>query len=59
MKFKFQYTCLSTQFKCKGNGTIPDRCISMKKQCDGIPDCLLGDDEHDCQAKTCLPSQVT
>jgi hypothetical protein len=53
-----QYTCLSTQFKCRGNGTLSDRCILISKQCDGHPDCLAGEDEHNCPPKTCPPNQV-
>jgi hypothetical protein len=53
-----QYTCLNTQFKCRGNGTVSDRCIPASKQCDGHPDCLAGEDEHNCPPKTCPPNQV-
>jgi hypothetical protein len=53
-----QYTCLNTQYKCPGNGTVSDHCIPINKQCDGHPDCIAGEDEENCPPKTCPPNQV-
>jgi len=53
-----QYTCLNTQYKCRGNETVSDRCIPINKQCDGHPDCIAGEDEENCPPKTCPPNQV-
>ncbi|XP_069676734.1 low-density lipoprotein receptor-related protein 1 isoform X1 [Periplaneta americana] len=54
-----QYTCLGTQFKCKGNASVSDRCIPLSKQCDGHADCLAEEDEQDCPPKTCPPNQYS
>lgn len=39
-----QSTCLIGEYKCKFHGY----CIKIDQYCDGIDDCLLGDDEIDC-----------
>ncbi|XP_047119261.1 low-density lipoprotein receptor-related protein 1 [Schistocerca piceifrons] len=51
------YTCLSTQFKCKGNETVSDHCIPLTRKCDDYPDCLAGEDEQNCPPKTCPHNQ--
>ncbi|KAL3288606.1 hypothetical protein HHI36_003043 [Cryptolaemus montrouzieri] len=51
------YTCLSTQFRCPGNDTIPPRCIPDKNHCNKQVDCPLGEDELDCPPVTCPPNQ--
>ncbi|XP_041974246.1 low-density lipoprotein receptor-related protein 1 [Aricia agestis] len=52
-----QFTCLSTQWKCRGNVTagVAARCIPSGARCDGEPDCHDGDDERDCPPPTCPP----
>lgn len=44
---------MSSQIKCKGNGTINDKCIPAAKKCDGTVDCPGGDDEMNCPPVTC------
>lgn len=51
------YNCLTTQFKCKGNGTISDKCIPINKRCNGQTDCPLEEDELNCPPPTCPPTQ--
>nr|XP_008195317.2 PREDICTED: LOW QUALITY PROTEIN: prolow-density lipoprotein receptor-related protein 1 [Tribolium castaneum] len=51
------YTCLNTQFRCPGNGTIAPRCIPSKFRCNKHPDCPLGEDESSCPPATCPPNQ--
>lgn len=53
-----QYTCMDTQFKCKGNDTVSDFCITQLKHCDGNPDCPNKEDEENCPPKTCQSNQV-
>uniref|UniRef100_A0A8D8SCE1 Low-density lipoprotein receptor-related protein 1 n=2 Tax=Cacopsylla melanoneura TaxID=428564 RepID=A0A8D8SCE1_9HEMI len=50
-----EYTCLNTQFKCKGGSKKNDFCISLLKRCNGIRDCPLGEDEQNCLPKKCPP----
>ncbi|KAJ8961610.1 hypothetical protein NQ314_005912 [Rhamnusium bicolor] len=51
------YTCLNTQFRCEGNGTITPRCIPSKLRCNKQIDCPLGEDEANCPPATCPPNQ--
>lgn len=51
-----EYTCLNTQFKCKG-GPQGGFCIPLIKRCNGIKNCPMGEDELDCSPQKCLPSQ--
>ena len=51
------YACLSSQFKCRGNGTLGDRCIETNKRCDDHVDCPLGEDEKDCPPLICPSNQ--
>lgn len=53
-----EYTCLNTQFKCKGTPSQGgDHCIPLSKKCDGYKDCPLGEDEQECLPPKCLLSQ--
>ncbi|GIY95881.1 low-density lipoprotein receptor-related protein 2 [Caerostris extrusa] len=52
-----KHTCLLSQFKCPGNGTIQAYCISLASHCDGTVDCIGGEDEIDCTPRTCIPNQ--
>ncbi|XP_075238130.1 LDL receptor protein 1 isoform X2 [Lycorma delicatula] len=54
-----QYTCMDTQFKCKGNDTVSDFCISQLKHCDSNPDCPNKEDEKNCPPKTCQSNQYS
>ncbi|KAI9558491.1 hypothetical protein GHT06_015278 [Daphnia sinensis] len=51
-----KHTCLSSQFKCRGNGTLSDRCIDSNQRCDDHADCPLGEDEKDCPPPVTCPS---
>ena len=51
------YTCLPSQFKCRGNGTVADRCIDAAQRCDEHADCPLGEDELHCPPLTCPSNQ--
>ncbi|KAK9892226.1 hypothetical protein WA026_019028 [Henosepilachna vigintioctopunctata] len=51
------YTCLSSQFRCPGNDSIPSRCIPAKSRCNKLLDCPLGEDELNCPPVTCSANQ--
>ncbi|XP_060522093.1 prolow-density lipoprotein receptor-related protein 1 isoform X3 [Cylas formicarius] len=51
------YTCLNTQFRCEGNGTIGPRCIPSNLRCNKVENCPLGEDELNCPPITCPSSQ--
>lgn len=57
-----QYTCLDTDFKCQRGSQLgkllKPTCISNQLKCNGIDDCLDGEDEKDCKLKACGTKEV-
>lgn len=56
-----QFTCLSSQWKCRGNSSaqVSARCVPAGARCDGRRDCHDNDDEADCPPRTCPPHHVS
>jgi len=45
-----QSDCTENEFLCQGRNSYPDECVSITFVCDGIMDCMFGQDEFNCNS---------